>query len=151
MHIHFLDPYRPRQSPIHRLDPRVKFILTVAFILTVSLSPPGAWPIYILLLAIILAVEMLSDLGVGYVLKRANLEHSLIDGNYELLIDGAQIVRVGGGPSMDGTFTYDVPAVLGVYLFDGETVQWNWTHTAEGSYVSGYQIDVERRDGPVGS
>jgi cobalt/nickel transport system permease protein len=73
MHIHFLDPYRPRRSPIHELDPRVKFVLTVAFILTVSLSPPGAWPAYILLLAIILSVEILSDLGVGYVLKRANL------------------------------------------------------------------------------
>ena len=34
-----------------------------------------------------------------------------------------------------------VPAVLGVYLLDGESVQWNWTHTPEGSYVSGYQID----------
>lgn len=73
MHIHFLDPYQSRQSPIHELDPRVKFILTVAFILTVSLSPPGAWPVYVLLLAIILSVEMLSDLGIAYVLKRANL------------------------------------------------------------------------------
>lgn len=73
MHVHFLDPYRHRASPWHRLDPRVKFVLTLAFILAVALTPPGVWPVYILLFAIVLAVEILSDLGVAYVLKRAVL------------------------------------------------------------------------------
>jgi cobalt/nickel transport system permease protein len=73
MHIHFIDPYRPRTSPIHALDGRVKFVLTVAFILTTSLAPVAAWPIYVLLLALILSVEILSGLGVGYVVKRAML------------------------------------------------------------------------------
>ena len=73
MYVHFLDPYRPRSSPIHSLDGRVKFLLTVAFILTASLTPVPAWPVYILLFAIILSVEILSGLGVGYVLKRALL------------------------------------------------------------------------------
>lgn len=73
MHVHFLDPYRPRTSPIHALDSRIKFVLTVAFILTVSLTPVAAWPVYILLFALILSVEILSGLGVGYVQKRALL------------------------------------------------------------------------------
>jgi cobalt/nickel transport system permease protein len=73
MHVHFLDPYRPRTSPIHALDGRVKFVLTVAFILTASLAPVAAWPIYVLLFAVILSVEILSGLGIGYVLKRAML------------------------------------------------------------------------------
>jgi cobalt/nickel transport system permease protein len=73
MHVHFLDPYRPRNSLIHRLDPRIKLVLTVSFILTNTLLPFGAWPIYILLFALILSVEVLSDLGVGYVLKRSSL------------------------------------------------------------------------------
>jgi cobalt/nickel transport system permease protein len=73
MHVHFLDPYQPRNSPIHALDARVKFILTVAFILTASLTPVSAWPVYILLYAVILSVELLSGLGVWYVLKRAAL------------------------------------------------------------------------------
>lgn len=73
MHIHFLDPYQDRPSPVHRLDPRVKFILTLGFILTCALTPTGAWPIYIMLLAMILAVEILSELGVAFVLKRALL------------------------------------------------------------------------------
>ena len=73
MHVHFLDPYRPRRSPIHALDARVKFVLTLAFIFSVALTPLGAWPIYILLFALILSVEVLSELGVVYVLKRAAL------------------------------------------------------------------------------
>ena len=73
MHVHFLDPYRPRRSPIHALDPRVKFVLTLAFILSTALTPLGAWPVYILLFALILSVEVLSELGVAYVLKRAAL------------------------------------------------------------------------------
>ncbi len=73
MHVHFLDPYRRRASPLHRLDPRVKFILVLAFILVVALTPIGAWPVYILLFAIVLSIEILSDLGVAYVLKRAVL------------------------------------------------------------------------------
>lgn len=71
MHIHFLDPYEPGNSPIHALDARVKFVLTVTFILTTSLAPAGAWPVYILLFAISISVIILSDLGVGTVLKRA--------------------------------------------------------------------------------
>ena len=71
MHISFLDPYRPRPSLIHRLDARVKLVLALAFILTTALTPPGAWPVYALLFALVLAVEILSELGVGHVLRRA--------------------------------------------------------------------------------
>lgn len=73
MHVSFLDPYLPRPSAVHRLDARVKLPLTLAFILAAALAPPGAWPIYILLFALVLAAEILSELGVGYVLRRAAL------------------------------------------------------------------------------
>lgn len=73
MHVHFLDPYRPRHSLIHRLDPRIKLVLAVVFILTNTLVPAGAWPIYILLFALILSVELVSELGVSFVLKRSSL------------------------------------------------------------------------------
>lgn len=73
MHVHFLDPYRHSHSLVHRLDGRVKFVLAVAYILTCSLTPISAWAVYILLLALILSIEILSSLGVGYVLKRASL------------------------------------------------------------------------------
>ncbi|MCX8063104.1 MAG: cobalt ECF transporter T component CbiQ [Anaerolineales bacterium] len=73
MHIHFLDPYQPRQSLIHAMDGRVKLILAVAFILTTSLTPMGAWAAYILLSALLLSAELLSDLPLGYYLRRAFL------------------------------------------------------------------------------
>ena len=73
MHVHFLDPYRPRTSLVHQLDSRVKLLLTLAFVLTTALTPPGAWTTYILLFALVLSVEILSELGVGYVLKRSAL------------------------------------------------------------------------------
>lgn len=73
MHIHFLDPYQGGSSPIHRTDPRIKFVLTLAFILTTALIPIGAWPIYILLITIIMSGISLSSVGIIYVMKRAVL------------------------------------------------------------------------------
>jgi cobalt/nickel transport system permease protein len=73
MHVHFLDPFHAGSSVIHQLDPRVKLVLTLMLILTTSLTPFGAWAAYILLLAIALSAEMLSELGIRYVLKRAAL------------------------------------------------------------------------------
>lgn len=73
MHYHSLDPYRYANSPVHSLDARIKFALAIAFILTTSLTPFGAWPVYILLFALIFSAILLSDLGVVYVLKRALL------------------------------------------------------------------------------
>jgi len=73
MHVHFLDPYHARPSLVHKLDARVKLVLAVAFIVTCSLLPPGAWALYVLLFSVILAVVILSELGVTYVLKRSVL------------------------------------------------------------------------------
>jgi cobalt/nickel transport system permease protein len=73
MHVNFLDPYRPLTSPVHKLDPRVKFILALAFILTTALTPIAAWPIYILLFSIMVGAEIISMLGVGFVIKRSLL------------------------------------------------------------------------------
>lgn len=73
MHVHFLDPYQPRPSPVHAFDPRLKLVLVLVFILTNALLPVRAYPVYILMFALILAVEVLSELGVAYVLKRSAL------------------------------------------------------------------------------
>jgi cobalt/nickel transport system permease protein len=73
LHIHFLDPYHVGQSPVHKTDARVKLVLTAAFIITTALIQIGAWPVYILLFAIVLSLVILSGVGVGFVLKRAGL------------------------------------------------------------------------------
>lgn len=71
MHFHFLDSYRPRESLVHSLDPRIKLVFTLVFIVTTALIPAGAWPVYILLIAVIVSIEVISSLGVGFVLKRS--------------------------------------------------------------------------------
>ena len=73
MHVHFLDPYRPRSSPVHAFDARIKLVLAVVFIFANAMLPVGAWPVYILMFSLVLAVEILSELGVAYVLKRSIL------------------------------------------------------------------------------
>jgi cobalt/nickel transport system permease protein len=73
VHVHFLDPYQVRNSLVHRLDPRVKFVLAVAYILTVALAPSGSWGIYLLLFAVLQSVLLLSELGLGFVWKRSVL------------------------------------------------------------------------------
>ena len=43
MHVNTFDRYESRQSAIHRLDPRVKVVVTVLFIVANALLPDGAW------------------------------------------------------------------------------------------------------------
>lgn len=85
MHLHFLDPYRPRQSVIHQLDPRLKFIIAIALIFSCALIPPGAWPVYILLLSFAFSLELLSNLGIGYVLKRSILAFPFVLAAFPLI------------------------------------------------------------------
>lgn len=98
MHIHFLDPYRLLPSPIHALDGRVKFVLTVAFILTSALTPVGAWPIYLVLWALIWAVAVLSQLGIGFVTSRAVLAMPFVLAALPLLfsVPGQPLLSLGG-------------------------------------------------------
>lgn len=73
MHIHFADPYYPANSPVHRLDARVKLLLTIAFIVTASAMPVGAWPAYILLISLSLSLASIAEVGIGNLLRRSIL------------------------------------------------------------------------------
>ncbi len=100
MHVHFLDPYHNGTSLIHQLDPRVKLVFTLAFIVTASLLPFGAWAAYILLLAIVFSVELLSDLGIRYVLKRAFLATPFVLAAFPLIftVPGVPLFSFSIGP-----------------------------------------------------
>lgn len=60
-------------SCIHQLNARVKLILTLAFILALSMTPTGAWPAFILFLCAVLCVAILSHISICFMLKRALL------------------------------------------------------------------------------
>jgi cobalt/nickel transport system permease protein len=69
----FLDQYSDRNSYIHRLDPRTKFIVTLVFILAVILTPPTRRQVFILYFLIVSILIVLSRVPVFYVLKRSLL------------------------------------------------------------------------------
>lgn len=72
-HLHALDSYLPGNSPVHRLDPRVKLGLTLLFILTVALTPDRKWAVFGLLEGMILLTIFSARVGMGVIQKRSAL------------------------------------------------------------------------------
>ncbi len=71
MQANALDRYQTGESLIHHLDPRVKVVVTVLFILSNVLLPDGAWLAFALAWGLILLTSGLADLGLAYALKRS--------------------------------------------------------------------------------
>jgi len=67
----FLDRYYRGTSLIHHLDPRLKLLATLAFILVASSTPPRAWPAFGLLAVLVLAAILASHIPPVEVLKRS--------------------------------------------------------------------------------
>lgn len=70
MHVSVLDVYQPRETWLHHLDPRVKLLVTVFFILTAVTLPEGAWISYALLIIFLLALSWTAKLGLSFTLRR---------------------------------------------------------------------------------
>jgi len=60
-----------RQSVIHRADARVKLLLTLVFIIFISLLPARSWAAFLLYLSLIISLAILSSVGYRQVLKRS--------------------------------------------------------------------------------
>ena len=71
LHLNLADQYQHRASPIHQLDARVKLAGALAFIVTSTLLPPGAWTALGLLLAAALLAAWGAGLGWAYALKKS--------------------------------------------------------------------------------
>lgn len=71
MHVDAFDRYHHGHSLLHGLDPRVKVIVTIAFILSNALLPDGAWIAFLLAWAFILLATAVSGLGIGFTFKRS--------------------------------------------------------------------------------
>ncbi len=70
-HASAFDRYLARESLVHRLDPRVKVVVTVLFIVSNVLFPEGAWLAFLLAWGLVLLTSVLARLGLGYALKRS--------------------------------------------------------------------------------
>jgi len=71
MHASTFDRYQAGESLIHRLDPRVKVVVTVLFILSNVLLPDGAWLAFMLAWGMVVVVNLLARLRWDYALKRS--------------------------------------------------------------------------------
>jgi cobalt/nickel transport system permease protein len=70
MHINALDQYQTLDSPIHRLDPRVKLVAAVSFILACVVTPDGVWLAFLAFLALWFSVVLFSDVSPLVLFKR---------------------------------------------------------------------------------
>ena len=71
MHINTFDHYQTLNSPLHRLDPRVKISLTVLFILSNVLLPDGAWLGFAASWLLIIIGSRIAKLGMRFILTRS--------------------------------------------------------------------------------
>lgn len=71
MHAHAFDQYHFQESLIHRLDPRVKVVVTVGFILSNAFLPDGSWLALAVAWLFLLFGNDLSRLGLGFTFKRS--------------------------------------------------------------------------------
>jgi cobalt/nickel transport system permease protein len=71
MHADVFDRFHEAESRLHRLDPRVKVVVTVLFILSNALLPDGAWAAFGLTWIALLWANQLSGLGVDFSFRRS--------------------------------------------------------------------------------
>ena len=71
MHVQVFDQYHFSQSRIHKLDPRVKVLVTVTYILSNAILPDGSWPAFALAWLVLLFANDQSNLGLGFTFKRS--------------------------------------------------------------------------------
>ena len=65
------DRYQQGHSPVHTLDPRIKVLVTIAFILSNALLPDGAWLAFGLAWLFILFANGMSGLGMWFTFRRS--------------------------------------------------------------------------------
>ncbi len=71
MHSDAFDRYHHGYSPVHDLDPRIKVIVTIAYILSNALLPDGAWSAFLIACAFLLLANGFSGLGWGFTFRRS--------------------------------------------------------------------------------
>ena len=71
MHADAFDRFHEAESRLHHLDPRVKVVVTVLFILSNALLPDGAWADFGLSWIVLLWANHLSSLGVDFSFRRS--------------------------------------------------------------------------------
>jgi len=73
MHLNTFDQYQRSDSWIHKLDPRVKVVAAILFIISTALLPDGAWLAYMLSWALVIGVGIAAHIQPWFIIKRSLL------------------------------------------------------------------------------
>ncbi|MFC1935207.1 cobalt ECF transporter T component CbiQ [Chloroflexota bacterium] len=106
----FLERYQQGQGFLHRADSRVKLILTLGFIFSVTATPPWAWPVFLFFAALEWTLIVSSRLSVIGTLKR-----SLLAAPFMLIAAPTVFTK-------PGTELFTIPVF-----------SWTWVATDEGT------------------
>jgi cobalt/nickel transport system permease protein len=71
MHTNAFDRYLDRESAVHQLDPRVKVLIALGFIISVALLPDGAWVAYGVAFLLVMGLSLAARLSPLTVFKRS--------------------------------------------------------------------------------
>jgi len=98
LHYNLTDQYRHQTSFLHGLDPRVKVITAVGYILAVSLTPEGAWWAFAFFFLVLCLAVYLSQLGIFFTIRRSfiALPFILAALSVPLITPGPVIWRIPG-------------------------------------------------------
>jgi len=73
MHLNTFDHYQQHDSWVHQLDPRVKVLVAILFIICTALLPDGAWLAYMLSWALVIAAGLAAHIQPWFLVKRSLL------------------------------------------------------------------------------
>lgn len=73
MHFNTFDHYQQHGTWIHQLDPRVKVLMCVFFIISTALLPDGTWLAYALSWAVVMGLALAAHIEPWFVIKRSLL------------------------------------------------------------------------------
>lgn len=73
MHLNTFDHYQQHGSWIHQLDPRVKVLVAILFIISTALLPDGAWLAYTLSWILVIVAGLTAHIQPQFLIKRSLL------------------------------------------------------------------------------
>lgn len=73
MHVDTFDHYQEHGTWVHELDPRVKVLVCVGFVVSTALLPDGAWLAYMLSWGVVIGLALAAQLEPWFVIKRSLL------------------------------------------------------------------------------
>lgn len=73
MHLNTFDQYQQNKSWIHQLDPRVKVVTAILFIISTAVLPDGAWLAFMISWSLVIGAALAAHIQPWFVIKRSLL------------------------------------------------------------------------------